>query len=99
MISSFIVKLILFYRWVISPFLAPRCRFEPTCSRYAIHALEHYGLAKGLQLIGKRLLRCHPFTKLGGDWGFDPVPAPIPEKSNMSRAPQTLQEPQKRKAV
>lgn len=80
MISSLIVKLILFYRWVISPFLAPRCRFEPTCSRYAIHALEHYGLGKGLQLIAMRLLRCHPFTKLGGSWGYDPVP----EKSTVS---------------
>jgi putative membrane protein insertion efficiency factor len=70
MICSLIIKVIHLYRRAISPFLPPRCRFDPTCSRYAIHALEHHGFRKGSWLILKRLFRCHPF----GGWGFDPVP-------------------------
>jgi len=59
------------YRRLISPFLPPRCRFDPTCSRYAIHAIEHHGLRKGTWMALKRLFRCHPLAK---DWGYDPVP-------------------------
>lgn len=76
--SRFLVSLIHLYRWVISPFLSPRCRFEPTCSRYAIHAIECHGVIKGLWLVSKRLLRCHPYEKLskriGVSWGYDPIP-------------------------
>lgn len=57
------------YRRLISPFLPPRCRFDPTCSRYAIHAIEHHGLRRGGWMALKRLFRCHPL----GDWGYDPV--------------------------
>ncbi len=59
-----------FYQLCISPFLAPRCRFSPTCSEYAIEAIHKYGAVKGGVLATKRILRCHPF----GGSGYDPVP-------------------------
>jgi uncharacterized protein len=58
------------YKVVISPILPPMCRFEPTCSVYAMNAVEKYGAAHGSWLALKRLFRCHPFH-LGG---WDPVP-------------------------
>lgn len=63
--------LIRFYRSRISPLRAPCCRFTPTCSQYALEAVEKYGAAKGGFLAIKRLLRCNPWYK--GDY-FDPVP-------------------------
>ncbi|WP_010300411.1 membrane protein insertion efficiency factor YidD [Candidatus Odyssella thessalonicensis] len=75
-----IVKVLIFfvhsYRWLISPYLQPRCRFQPTCSAYAVHALQHHGLKRGLYFIMRRLMRCHPFKSLGGSYGYDPVPHP-----------------------
>ena len=62
------------YRMALSPFFPPSCRFEPTCSRYAIEAIETHGALKGLGLALRRLARCHPITWLGGSSGFDPVP-------------------------
>jgi putative membrane protein insertion efficiency factor len=58
------------YRLVISPWLGPSCRFEPSCSRYALIALEEHGPVRGTWLSVRRLLRCHPFHAAG----FDPVP-------------------------
>lgn len=76
--SRLIISLIHLYRWIISPFFATPCRFEPTCSRYAIHAIENHGLVRGLWLVVKRLIRCQPYEKislkLGAPWGYDPVP-------------------------
>lgn len=60
-----------FYQWVISPILGPRCRFYPTCSHYAIEAIEQHGVLCGGWLMIKRILRCHP----ANDGGVDPVPA------------------------
>lgn len=57
------------YQYLISPCLGPRCRFYPSCSHYAVQALEHYGVFKGTWLAVKRILRCHPWS-LGG---YDPV--------------------------
>ncbi len=65
------LALIRFYRTKISPLTPPTCRFCPTCSAYAVEAIEKYGAAKGGWLTLKRLLRCHPFYK--GDY-YDPVP-------------------------
>jgi uncharacterized protein len=62
------------YRMLISPLFAPVCRFEPTCSEYALDALHAHGPIKGIALTAKRLGRCHPITWLGGSSGFDPVP-------------------------
>ncbi|MGC9955181.1 MAG: membrane protein insertion efficiency factor YidD [Rhizomicrobium sp.] len=63
-----------FYRLFISPMLPPSCRFVPTCSQYAIQAIEKHGPLKGLALTARRLARCHPITWLGGSHGYDPVP-------------------------
>lgn len=63
--------LIRFYRKHISPLSPPKCRFVPTCSQYALEAVEKYGAWKGGFLALKRLLRCNPFYK--GD-NYDPVP-------------------------
>ncbi|MFD0958677.1 membrane protein insertion efficiency factor YidD [Paenibacillus chungangensis] len=59
-----------FYRKVISPLKPPTCRFYPTCSMYALEAIEKHGAAKGGWLAAKRIARCHPFHP----GGFDPVP-------------------------
>ena len=65
---------VLFYRRFLSPLFPPVCRFQPTCSEYALDALRIHGPLKGLALTAKRLSRCHPITWLGGSQGFDPVP-------------------------
>ena len=57
------------YRYCISPLLPPSCRFTPTCSRYALQAVERYGVLRGLWLAGRRILRCHPW----GGCGHDPL--------------------------
>ena len=63
-----------FYRRLLSPLVPPACRFQPTCSAYALEALHKHGPIKGLFLASRRILRCHPLTWLGGSSGFDPVP-------------------------
>ena len=57
------------YKTFLSPFLPPSCRFEPTCSRYAMEAVEKHGAIRGTWLATKRILRCQPFCK----GGYDPV--------------------------
>jgi hypothetical protein len=59
------------YRWLISPMLGSSCRYHPSCSSYALEALEKHGAARGSWLSVKRVCRCHPW---GGD-GYDPVPS------------------------
>jgi putative membrane protein insertion efficiency factor len=68
------------YKRFVSPFLPTGCRYEPTCSVYAMQAIEIHGPGKGLWLAIKRLLRCHPITWLGGSSGFDPVPPASPNR-------------------
>ena len=63
-----------FYRAVLSPLLPSACRFTPSCSVYALEALQLHGPVTGLWLTVKRLARCHPISWLGGSSGFDPVP-------------------------
>ena len=62
------------YRAVISPLMPNVCRFQPSCSVYALEALRLHGPVMGLWLALRRLSRCHPITWLGGSSGFDPVP-------------------------
>jgi len=62
--------LIKFYQYFISPLIGQNCRYYPTCSEYAVKALEKHGSFKGTILAVKRILRCHPFHA----GGFDPVP-------------------------
>ena len=63
-----------FYRRFLSPLAPPSCRFHPTCSAYALEAIQTHGPFRGLLLAIRRLFRCHPITWLGGASGFDPVP-------------------------
>ncbi|WP_163648639.1 membrane protein insertion efficiency factor YidD [Modicisalibacter sp. 'Wilcox'] len=65
-----LIALIKGYQWLISPLLGPRCRFWPSCSRYAIEALRTHGAFRGGALAVRRILRCHP----GSSGGIDPVP-------------------------
>lgn len=65
------------YRLLVSPFTPPSCRFQPTCSEYAIEALKRHGFWAGFVLSCRRLAACHPFEKLGARDGFDPVPLEI----------------------
>jgi putative membrane protein insertion efficiency factor len=58
------------YRWCVSPFLGRHCRFVPTCSAYALEALDSHGAWRGSVLAVRRICRCHPW----GGAGFDPVP-------------------------
>jgi hypothetical protein len=69
-VASAMIGLLRLYRWGISPWLGPRCRFEPTCSNYAIAAIRRFGPARGGLLALRRLSRCHPW----GASGYDPVP-------------------------
>ena len=69
--KKLLLSMIRFYRRLISPYTPACCRFTPTCSAYAMEAIEKYGAMKGGFLALKRLLRCHPFYK--GDF-IDPVP-------------------------
>jgi uncharacterized protein len=62
------------YPLLLSPLMPGRCRFTPSCSAYALEALDRHGPAKGLWLTLRRLGRCHPISWLGGSSGFDPVP-------------------------
>ena len=66
-----VLSAIQFYRRCISPHFPPCCRYRPTCSEYALQAVQRYGVWKGGWMAIKRLGRCHPFSKR--DW-YDPVP-------------------------
>lgn len=67
---STLILLIQAYRYGISPLLGPHCRFEPSCSAYALEAVRRYGALRGTWLALRRLLRCHPLCP----GGYDPVP-------------------------
>ena len=70
MLAKLMLGLIQFYRYAISPLIPPRCRYTPTCSQYAMEAIQKYGAVKGGWLAAKRIARCHPW----GGHGHDPVP-------------------------
>ncbi len=67
-----LTRTIRFYQRRISPLFPPRCRFIPTCSQYALEAVEKYGAIRGSVLAAQRLSHCHPFYK--GGKIYDPVP-------------------------
>jgi len=71
-----LVAVLRFYKRFISPMLPPACRFQPTCSEYAMEAVEHYGVLKGSWMAACRLARCNPWSR----GGFDPVPLETHEK-------------------
>jgi uncharacterized protein len=68
--SGAAIGLIRLYQRTLSPWLPSSCRFQPTCSQYAIEALERHGLGRGTWLTLRRLARCQPLCRAG----FDPVP-------------------------
>ncbi len=70
LITIFLCFLIRAYKLCISPFFPPSCRFYPSCSSYALEAINKHGAGKGFVLIFKRLIRCNPYCK----GGYDPVP-------------------------
>lgn len=72
LINAIPLVFVLGYRYLISPLKPRTCRFDPTCSQYAVEALRIHPLPRAIRLIVKRVGRCHP---LGGS-GYDPVPPP-----------------------
>lgn len=68
--KKILISLIRFYQKAISPLSPPRCKYHPTCSHYAVEAIEKHGAFKGTMLAIWRILRCNPFSK----GGYDPVP-------------------------
>ena len=68
--KTLFIKLIRLYQSYISPLTPPTCRFQPTCSNYAVEAISEYGVIKGTWLGTKRIFKCHPFHP----GGYDPVP-------------------------
>ena len=75
-----LVRLLRFYQVAISPLLGPQCRFYPSCSNYAIEAIELHGSVRGSFLAIRRLLKCHP----GNPGGVDAVPRPETEEFTCS---------------
>ncbi len=70
MIAAIVTALIRLYQVTLSPIFGGSCRFDPSCSAYALEAIDRHGVWRGGKLGVKRLLRCHPFATAG----FDPVP-------------------------
>ena len=73
LINNFLILIIKFYQYFISPLLGNRCRYLPTCSEYYIESLKTHGLIKGSVMGIKRIFSCHPFKILGGGHGLDLV--------------------------
>ncbi len=74
MIKAFLIGVVRAYRLLLSPWIGNACRFDPSCSAYAMQALEQHGAAAGAYLSVKRLVRCNPWCT----GGCDPVPADAP---------------------
>ncbi|CAN5317961.1 membrane protein insertion efficiency factor YidD [soil metagenome] len=70
MLKKLFILPIKIYQWTISPLLGAQCRHVPSCSHYAVEAIEEWGVVKGLWMGAKRIARCNPW----GTSGFDPVP-------------------------
>lgn len=75
------LRLLQAYKWAISPMFPPACRYVPTCSEYAMEAVERYGALRGGLMALLRLLRCHPFAR----GGYDPVVKPSLVRQNVVR--------------
>ena len=73
LINNFLILIIKFYKYFISPYFPSTCRYLPTCSEYSITAFQKHGFLNGFYYSLKRILKCHPF----GGHGYDPVPKKI----------------------
>lgn len=86
-VARVLLVLLAGYQKFVSPLLGPRCRFEPSCSSYAVEAVRVHGALWGSWLAGRRLLRCHPFHP----GGYDPVPSsptrPRPRRARADAPP------------
>ena len=89
MMQTLLIGLVKGYRLLLSPWLGSACRFEPTCSRYALGALESHGAAAGTYLTIARLARCHPWC----DGGLDPVPQNKPRLFSRLISPSSEKKP------
>ena len=83
--KTILIGLIKVYRLFISPLFPPCCRFRPTCSKYALEAINRFGVLKGSWLSVKRISRCHPFHP----GGYDPVPTLEEGKNTIDILPST----------
>jgi uncharacterized protein len=89
MMQALLIGLVKGYRLLLSPWLGSACRFEPTCSRYALGALESHGAAAGTYLTIARLGRCHPWC----EGGADPVPHDKPRLFSRLFSPSSEKKP------
>jgi putative membrane protein insertion efficiency factor len=76
LIKQLFILPIRIYQYTLSPMLGANCRFQPSCSRYMVQAIEEWGVIKGIFLGLRRIFRCHPW----GDFGEDPVPRKVKRK-------------------
>ena len=74
MLRKLLIMPIRFYQYAISPFMAPHCRYYPTCSEYTVQAISQHGALRGSWMGLRRILRCHPWA----EGGYDPVPEKTP---------------------
>jgi putative membrane protein insertion efficiency factor len=81
--QRFLMAMVKGYRLLLSPWLGSQCRFEPTCSAYALEALNRHGAGHGSYLAARRILRCHPWCA----GGYDPVPAASGDSPPPSTSP------------
>lgn len=84
LLSALLILPIRLYQICLSPLLPPACRFQPTCSHYAIEAIRVHGPFRGFWLAVRRISRCHPIRWLGAGAGYDPVP---PRKAPAAKRP------------
>jgi len=77
-----VLQLLRAYKWAISPMLPPACRYVPTCSEYAMEAIDRFGVLRGGLMAFSRLLRCHPFAH----GGYDPVSDHLPKAHDRTPA-------------
>jgi putative membrane protein insertion efficiency factor len=79
-VKTLLLILLRAYQWGISPFLGQKCRFFPSCSNYAVDAIQQHGALKGSALAARRLCKCHPWHP----GGYDPVPEKVTQNSSAS---------------
>jgi putative membrane protein insertion efficiency factor len=83
MIRSVLILLVRLYQWTLRPFIGAHCRFEPSCSHYAIEALQRHGPVGGTWLAARRVLRCNPWV----EGGLDPVPCACGPRATTHKTP------------